>query len=148
MRKNIFISYIGIAFVTGIIFFFFQKRKSRIKPGRQNTFEANQVLSHYAENFSESVKELFWLAKINDPSFLVKFIKVYPDFCNKIFTLYPNILNSELAFCAYIKLNFSTKEIANYTFVTKKAVQVRKSRLRKKFNIPSNEDLYIWFKKL
>jgi hypothetical protein len=31
-----------------------------------------------------------------------------------------------------------------YTFVTPKAVQNRKNRIRKKLNIPSEEDINVW----
>ena len=44
-----------------------------------------------------------------------------------------------------IKLNFSTKEIADYTFVTVRSVQTRKSRMRKRLNIMPEEDIYLWF---
>ncbi|MBN9337366.1 MAG: hypothetical protein J0I88_05890, partial [Chryseobacterium sp.] len=74
--------------------------------------------------------------------------EVYPDFCNKLQMTYPDLLNSELAFCAYLKLNFSTKEIATYTFTAIKSVQNRKNRIRKRLNIPSEEDIYIWIDKL
>ncbi|MNE39864.1 hypothetical protein D3C81_1268960 [compost metagenome] len=43
-------------------------------------------------------------------------------------------------------LNFSTKNIAQYTFVTVRAVQVRKNRLRKKLNIASDIDFNNWMR--
>lgn len=45
-------------------------------------------------------------------------------------------------------LNFSTKNISEYTFVTILAVQVRKNRLRKKFDIPSEVDFNNWMREL
>ncbi|WP_313153544.1 hypothetical protein [Sphingobacterium multivorum] len=45
-------------------------------------------------------------------------------------------------------LNFSTKNIAEYTFVTIRAVQIRKNRLRKKFDIPSDADFNNWMREL
>ena len=100
------------------------------------------------QKVNDTFEEVLQLGKQNDPAFLVRFQEVYPEFCEKILELQPDILNSEFTFCAYLKLNFSTKEIANSTFVTENAVQARKSRIRKKFNIPSDEDLYIWFNKI
>lgn len=105
----------------------------------------NRRLEHKVNDAFEEVRQL---AKQNAPSFLARFKEVYPEFCEKFLHLYPDIINSEFTFCAYLKLNFSTKEIATYTFVTKKAVQARKSRIRKKFNISSEDDLYIWFNKI
>ena len=60
----------------------------------------------------------------------------------------PSIRSSELYFCALAYLNFSTKDIANFTFVTNRAVQVRKNRMRKKYNIPSEVDFNEWFRNL
>jgi len=58
------------------------------------------------------------------------------------------IRTTELEFCAMAFLNFSTKNIAEYTYVTIRAVQIRKNRLRKKFEIPSDEDFNNWMREL
>lgn len=92
--------------------------------------------------------EIITLAKENSPRLLNKFRLVYPDFFDKIAKVCPNLKNSELIFCIYLKLNFTTKEIATYTFVTPKAIQNRKNRIRKKLNIPSELDIYKWFNDL
>jgi hypothetical protein len=42
----------------------------------------------------------------------------------------------------------STKNIAEYTFVTIRAVQIRKNRLCKKFEIPSDADFNNWMRGL
>ncbi|MDR2238139.1 MAG: hypothetical protein LBE92_18600 [Chryseobacterium sp.] len=92
--------------------------------------------------------EIMALAKENSPRLLNKFRLVYPDFFGKITAIQPNLKNSELIFCIYLKLNFTTKEIATYTFVTPKAIQNRKNRLRKKLGISSEVDIYKWFNDL
>jgi DNA-binding CsgD family transcriptional regulator len=92
--------------------------------------------------------EIITLAKENSPRLLNKFRLVYPDFFDEIAKIHPNLKNSELIFCIYLKLNFTTKEIATYTFVTPKAIQNRKNRIRKKLNIPSEMDIYKWFNDL
>ncbi|WP_223607895.1 hypothetical protein [Chryseobacterium sp. OSA05B] len=92
--------------------------------------------------------EIMALAKENSPRLLNKFRLVYPDFFDKITNVQPNLKNSELIFCIYLKLNFTTKEIATYTFVTPKAIQNRKNRIRKKLSIPSDLDIYKWFNDL
>ncbi|MCU7616580.1 LuxR C-terminal-related transcriptional regulator [Chryseobacterium sp. PBS4-4] len=88
--------------------------------------------------------EILRLAKENSPRLLSKFKSLYPDFFEKLTEIQPNLQNSELIFCIYLKLNLSTKEIATYTFVTPKAVQNRKNRIRKKLNIASSVDIYKW----
>lgn len=97
---------------------------------------------------NDSFDEIIFLAKNNSPLFLARFKEVYPEFCQNLLAKYPDLVNSELSFCAYLKLNFSTKEIANYTFVTPKAIELRKNRFRKKMNIPSDENLYVWINKV
>lgn len=89
--------------------------------------------------------EVLRLAKENSPRLLSKFKSIYPDFFEKLAQIQPSLQNSELIFCIYLKLNLSTKEIATYTFVTPKAVQNRKNRIRKKLNIASSVDIYKWF---
>ncbi|MGV0928501.1 helix-turn-helix transcriptional regulator [Empedobacter sp. ULE_I145] len=60
----------------------------------------------------------------------------------------PSIKSSELSFCAMLYLNYSTKDIAEITFVTVRAVQIRKNRLRKKYNIDSDIDINKWMRNL
>ncbi len=59
-----------------------------------------------------------------------------------------NLSKSDLTFCAMIWLGFSSKQIAQYTFVEHRSVQNKKNRLRKKLNISSDVDLYFFFKNL
>jgi len=94
--------------------------------------------------FNEMVK----LSKYNDPQALILFEELYPRFISKLKELDPKIRNTELAFCALAYLNFSTKDIAEYTFVTARAVEKHKSRIRKKYNIPSDENFNRWMKNL
>ena len=68
-------------------------------------------------------EELVVLAKQNDSTFLTRFQEVYPKFIDNLLKIDPGLVSSELAFCAMIKLNFSSKEIANYTFIQHKSVQ-------------------------
>ena len=89
--------------------------------------------------------EIIRLAKENSPRLLSKSKLLYPEFFQKLAEIQPNFQISELIFCIYLKLNLSTKEIATYTYVTPKAIQNRKNRIRKKLNIPSSEDIYKWF---
>ncbi|MDR3008260.1 MAG: hypothetical protein LBV59_10025 [Sphingobacterium sp.] len=89
---------------------------------------------------------LIALAKNNDAEFLALFNEIYPEFVASLKTINPKIRSSELEFCALTFLNFSTKHIAQYTFVTVRAVQIRKNRLRKKLNIASDIDFNNWMR--
>ena len=86
------------------------------------------------------------LAKKNHPNFYTRFQEYYPSFQSKLLERNPGLQTSELSLLAYIYLDFQTKEIADYTFKSTKTIQNRKHLLRKKLNIPSGEDFYIWLK--
>jgi hypothetical protein len=88
------------------------------------------------------------LAKSNNPEFLILFTELYPQFIHALKSFDANLRSTELEFCAMAFLNFTTKNIAEYTFVTIRAVQVRKNRLRKKFDIPSDVDFNNWMREL
>ena len=97
---------------------------------------------------SNIFEEIIALAKSNSPEFLPLFEKGYPEFVTAMRDLNPTIRSSELYFCALAYLNFSTKDISEFTFVTIRAVQVRRNRLRKKYDIPSEVDFNEWFRGL
>lgn len=99
-------------------------------------------------NFNMPDEEILRLAKENSPRLLSKYKSVYPDFFLKLSEINANLQNSEIIFCIYLKLRLTTKEIAIYTFVTPKAIQNRKNRLRKKLGISSDTDIYKWFDNL
>ena len=150
---------IGIISVLLLILFYYFK-KSRDK-NKQIIIKSKELLQRKVEIISqkeqetqdlqqkvnESFDEIVQLAKTNSPEFLTRFQEVYPNFIEKLKEISPEISSDDLRFCALLKLNFSTKDIAEYTFVTVRTVQTRKSRLRKKFNIPSDDDIYLWINK-
>lgn len=153
--KNHFVLVIIIS--TAIIlmilgYYFYRKKKKEKEILIQN--QQTEIIKKDLEKLNlelkvnDAFKEVLELARKNDPIFLARFKEVYPEFCANLLHLFPCIASSELTFCAYLKLNLSSKEIAKYTFVTIRAVQIRKNRLRKKYNIDSTDDLYIWIQNL
>lgn len=142
-RKNIFLVYnIVVCCLIVILLFFYihyQKNKDIIK---QKEFETDVL----KEKLSSSYDCIINLAKKNDPNFLNKFQEAYPDFVKKMLAINSNLSKSDLTFCAMIWLGFTSKEIAQYTFVEHRSVQNKKNRLRKKMNISSDVDLYFFFK--
>lgn len=102
----------------------------------------------YKQSEIIDIKEIINLAIENSPSFYIKFQEIFPDFNEKLLELNPTLVTSELKFAAYIKLDFSTKEIARYTNSSIRGVEAKKYRLRKKLNIPSEDDTNIWMSKI
>lgn len=108
--------------------------------------QKNNSLKGHVDN--ANFKIVMELAKNNDSSFLTKFQELYPYFIPKLLEIAPDLDHAGQVFCAMLKLNFTSKEIANYLSIQHDSVQKRKSRLRKKLNIPSDVDLYHFFRKL
>ncbi len=57
------------------------------------------------------------------------------DFFEKLSKKHPNLTKGDLRLCAFLKMNLSTKEIANLTFKNPESVKVARSRLRKKLGL-------------
>ncbi|MGS0526385.1 helix-turn-helix transcriptional regulator [Zobellia nedashkovskayae] len=57
------------------------------------------------------------------------------EFLTRAKELHPNLSSNDLKFCAYLRLNLSSKEIAPLLNISVKSVEVRRSRLRKKLDL-------------
>lgn len=106
------------------------------------TTEAEDLKTRMNDTKQEEIMEL---ARKNDPEFLDRFKEVYPGYVEKLLTINPGLENSELVFCAMLKLHFTSKEIASYILVQHRTVQQKKYRIRKKLNIPTETDIYHFF---
>ena len=145
---SIVVTLISLTILLGV-FFIIRNRmhKRRLMKKNQQLHSTTEKIELLKEEIESNIYEdIVELAKNNSPEFLPLFEKGYPEFTEAMRSLNPSIRSSELYFCALAYLNFSTKDIANYTFVTVRAVQVRRNRLRKKYNIPSEVDFNEWFR--
>lgn len=130
--KLIFIAF--ILFVLSSVFYSFKSYKKRKR-------KENEDLKR---RLDASFDELIDFAKNNDPSFLARFKQVHPLLYKKLRSTVSPLTDSEMNLCAMIWLKFSSKEIAKYTFIQHKTVQIKKYRLRKKLALPNGTDLYEW----
>lgn len=118
--------------------------KDEIKENKEIIIEKEEEAKELKSKINEGFDEIVNLAKKNSPEFVARFIEVYPEFYQALLKIYPDISSDTLKFCGLLKLNFSTKEIAEYNFITPRAIQLRKNRIRKKLGISSTEDIYTW----
>jgi len=133
--KNLLIWIISLCLITGVsVFIFFRFKKKK-------TVEVNK-------NLNEMYNHLIDLLQKNDPGFMFAFENVFPDFSENLLKKHPELQQSEIEFCALLKLKLTTKEIAKYTFIETRTVQNKKYRLRKKFEIPQSVDIYQWIDNL
>lgn len=75
-------------------------------------------------------------------NFSMHFNTVNAKFFDQLKDQFPDLTSNELKLCAYIKMNLSTKEIAQLMNITIKAVEVGRYRLRKKLQIMPEVNLY------
>ncbi|PVV57344.1 helix-turn-helix transcriptional regulator [Chryseobacterium sp. HMWF035] len=99
----------------------------------------NQMLVNHLTD--ENIDEIFRLAEKNSSLFFEKFQIFFPGFIPAILKINPNLIHSELYFCALMKLDFDTKKIAQCTNNSIRAVESKKYRIRKKLNIPSDTNI-------
>lgn len=91
-----------------------------------------------------SLKALIELAHSRDPSFMKIFRETESVFIDALLHISPQLLPAELALCAYIRLNFDTKEIARTCKLSVRSVESRKYRIRKKLGIDGETNMYHW----
>ncbi len=94
------------------------------------------------------VSTLLKLLQEDSISFYIVFLEEYPHFSEKLLKINPTIKPSDIEFCAYIKLNLETKQIAKFKKISPRAVEGKKYRIRKKLNISPDVNMYIWMSKI
>jgi tetratricopeptide (TPR) repeat protein len=150
-RKNYYLilTFVIVLVLIGFfIYFYYRNKKIQFK---QQALLNEEKLEHKSSEITElkqkvstSYNDLIEMAKKNDPLFISFFTELYPEFSKNLKKIQPDLTLVELKVCFYLKLKFTTKEIAEYTFVSIKAIQNRKNRLRKRLFIENDTDLYDW----
>lgn len=73
--------------------------------------------------------------------FYTNFDLIHQSFFRNLKRDHPDLTSNDLRLCAYLRLNLSTKEIADITGITVKGAEGAKYRLRKKLGVSSNVPL-------
>ena len=97
-----------------------------------------------AAEFKKLLKVLVEDNKIDDTweHFAHHFDKVHTDFLVLLKNRYPNLTASELKLCAYLRMNLSSKEIAQLLNISVRGVEIGRYRLRKKLALPKETNLF------
>ena len=74
--------------------------------------------------------------------FAVHFDRVHSDFLQIAKAVYPALSAHELKLCAYLRMNLSSKEIAQLENISVRGVEISRYRLRKKLRIPTETNLF------
>lgn len=73
--------------------------------------------------------------------FQLHFDGVHGDFSKRLQAAYPGLTPQEMKLCAYLRLNLSTKEIAQLMHISVRGVEISRYRLRKKLNLDRQDNL-------
>lgn len=133
----IVIAVLSISLIVLVMYRLLKKQKLKNLKGKKEKIQLEKKLNNAFEEVAE-------LAKSNSPNFMSRFVEVYPEFYNQLNIEFPDLTAADLKLCALMKLDFSTKEIAEITFSSIRTIQNRKYKLRKKFELNSEENLQIW----
>ncbi|MDD4645672.1 MAG: hypothetical protein PHY99_06755 [Bacteroidales bacterium] len=107
--------------------------------------QAGDKNSGYSKAFQERIIRLFdkQLSSEDDwKTFETHFDQAHQDFINRLKIAFPDLTQSDLKLCAYLRLNISSKEIAHLLNISLRGVEVRRYRLRKRLNMSTEENLY------
>lgn len=87
------------------------------------------IIEDVIHELTQSARDSSW------EEFELRFEQVHNGFFERLNRRFPNLSPNEKRLCAYLKLNMSSKEIANLTHTTVGNVEQARFRLRKKFGI-------------
>lgn len=141
---NLFLLFLVITVIVLFIIIINHRRKTRILQKQESNSE------RYFEEIlptldSQGLAELISMVENKNSAFLATFVDKLPNFADKLRTVNSKMVQTEIEFCALLKLNIPTKAIAKYYNIEHRSVQNKKYRIRKKLNIPESMDIYLWF---
>lgn len=106
---------------------------SKIKENSSNT-DKNLELKKLIDELKGSLGEKSW------SELEIRFKKVHNNFYKNLLKDFPDLTLNEKRLAAFLKLQLTTKEIANLTGQSNRAVEIARTRLRKKIGL-TNSDL-------
>jgi DNA-binding CsgD family transcriptional regulator len=97
-----------------------------------------------SQDLKKLLRSLSEEEKLNDEweQFSIHFNNVHGDFLIKLSEKYPILKAHELKLSAYLRMNLTSKEIAQLMSISVRGVEISRYRLRKKLNIPTETNLF------
>lgn len=80
--------------------------------------------------------------EIDDNTFEIQMDELHQEFFKNLKEKFPNLSIYDLRMCAYLKIGLNSKEMSEIFQVLPSSINVSRSRLRKKLNLSSEDDLY------
>jgi len=79
---------------------------------------------------------------LQDNTFEIQMDELHQEFFKNLKQKFPGLSNNDLRLCAYLKIGFSSKEMADLLNIQPSSIYISRSRLRKKLSLTSEEDLF------
>jgi DNA-binding CsgD family transcriptional regulator len=92
--------------------------------------EMEQIIDHGLDSQTEEWQNVMKNLKLSQEGFF-----------RKLKNKYPSLTPNDLRLCSYLRMNFTTKEIANLTNISSRAVEIGRYRLRSKLNLKHDVNL-------
>lgn len=130
----------------------FKSKSNELAASTMSIIKKNEVLNQIKEELSkiDNREVIRPVIKTIDKNlnqeknwelFQEAFNNVDQEFFKKMKEIHPDLSPNDLKMCAYMRLNLSSKEVAQLINISPKSVEVKRYRLRKKLNLTSNENL-------
>ncbi|MCW5517858.1 triple tyrosine motif-containing protein [Muriicola sp. Z0-33] len=138
----------------------FRNKSNELAAATMSILKKNQLLVQVKEQLMASdknidaTKPLITIIdrnlKQNDDWELFKeaFNNADREFLKKLESVHPNLTPNDIRLCAYLRLNLSSKEIAELFSISARSVEIKRYRLRKKMNLVRDENLVNYILKL
>ena len=116
-----------------------------------STLVNNDILGTLTNDADKKLDKMFQV--INDAekmdndweNFVYHFDKAHNSFTMNLKQKYPKLTANELKLCTFLRLNLSTKEIAQLMNISLRGVELSRYRLRKKLELPTETSLFEFF---
>lgn len=106
--------------------------QSLILAGKINRIEGNELLTMIGKNLPEEDE---WNL------FQSNFDLIHENFFRKLKERYPSLTPTDLKLCSLLRLNYSSKEVAEMLNISIRGVEAARYRLRKKLNLSETDNL-------
>lgn len=117
--------------------------KQRLLQTLKEKIEATEKESTLPKASFRQVKNLLNTSlDAEDDTFDLQMEELHQEFLTKLHDRYPDLTTYDLRLSAYLKSGLNTREIAGIMNVLPSSVNVSRSRLRKKLQLDSREDLF------
>lgn len=113
--------------------------------------QLKELIDNYENSSKKDVSKLLSESKNYYNSRLLAFKKINnfdENFTKALAKKHPNLTKTELEFCQLLKLNLTTKEIAEILNITSKGVFMKKYRLIKKLGLPKQQNVLNYLLKI